>query len=87
MQIQIHPTHASTTTPQKEDLPWMWWPDAANTERYLQKHKDGEGRVFFRLKDTPPSQRKKVLDEIDIWVDVGTVPSLVGDRTKEEEAT
>ncbi|CDI73765.1 hypothetical protein, conserved [Eimeria praecox] len=73
-------THAHQK--KKTELPWVWWSDAINTEKYLKKHKDGEGRVFFRLKDTPLEKRRTSPDEIDIWVDVGTVPSIVEGRPK-----
>lgn len=65
-------------------LPWEWWPDAINTHRYLQKHKNGMGLLFYRLAETPVELRKTALDETDIWVHVGTVePHVWGGKPSE----
>ncbi|CDJ50824.1 hypothetical protein, conserved [Eimeria brunetti] len=79
-----NPAPAYSCGPKKVEPPWTFYKDAKNTEKYLQKHKDGEGRIFLRLKDTPPDERKNSPDEIDIWVNVGTIPSVCGVKAEVE---
>ncbi|KAL8275135.1 hypothetical protein Esti_001014 [Eimeria stiedai] len=69
------------------ELPWSWCAerDVTNNKKYLDKHKGGEGLVFQRQAEAPDEKPKPKPDELDIWVNVGTVPPHIWGGRGEED--
>ncbi|KAL8450056.1 hypothetical protein Emag_003403 [Eimeria magna] len=77
----------AATADGNDGLPWSWCDilEVTNSEKYLDKHKGGEGLVFQRQAEARGDKPKPTPDELDIWVNVGTVPPHIwGGRAAED---